>query len=74
MLPGTLSENSLHPARDIQMSKSKKREPKVVETGKADKVTPWNALFKLPEDRRFRVFGFLVWLLGMLIILWVFRS
>jgi len=56
------------------MSKSKKKGPEVVKTGKADDVKPWNALFKLPEDRRFRVFGFLVWLLGVLIILWVFRS
>jgi len=56
------------------MSKNKKKGPEVVETGKADDVTPWNALFKLPEERRYRVLGILVWLLGVLIILWVFRS
>ncbi len=56
------------------MSKSKKRKPEVVETGKADNVTPWNALFRLPEEKKYRVFGFIVWLLGMLIIMWVFRS
>ena len=56
------------------MSKNKKKGPEVVKAGKTEDVTPWNALFKLPEDRRFRVFGFLVWLLGVMIILWVFRS
>ncbi|MCX5834004.1 MAG: hypothetical protein NTV99_05760 [Deltaproteobacteria bacterium] len=56
------------------MSKNKKREAEVVETGKADDVKPWNAVFRLPEKQKYRVFAFLVWLLGMLIILWVFKS
>ena len=38
------------------------------------RVTPWNALFKLPEKERYRLYGFLVWLLGIFIILWVFKA
>jgi hypothetical protein len=72
--PGLFPTKSPHITGDIQMSKSKKRESKVVETGKTDDVTPWNAVFKLPEGQKYRIFGFLVWLLGVLIILWVFRS
>jgi hypothetical protein len=56
------------------MSKNKKKGPGVILTPKADDVKPWNAIFRLPEDKKYRVYGFLVWLLGMLIIMWVFRS
>ena len=56
------------------MGKNKKKEPEIIETGKADPVTPWNAIFKLPEKTRYRVFAFLVWLLGLFFIFWAFRS
>jgi hypothetical protein len=56
------------------MGKNKKKKPEIVEAGSAHKVTPWNALFRLPEKQKYRAFAFLVWLLGMFIILWVFRN
>ncbi len=56
------------------MSKNKKKKLKVVETPKAEDVKPWNALFRLPAEKRYRVLAFLVWFLGILIILWVFRA
>jgi len=56
------------------MSKNKKKKLKAVETPKAEDVKPWNALFRLPAEKRYRVLAFLVWFLGILIILWVFRA
>ncbi len=56
------------------MGKNKKKEPEVVESGKAGNVTPWNAIFRLPENQKYRVFAYLAWLLGLFLILWAFRS
>jgi len=42
------------------MGKNKKKDPEVVETGKASHATPWNDIFKLPEKQKYCVFAFLV--------------
>lgn len=56
------------------MGKNKKKKPEAAGAGTTGDVTPWNAIFRLPEQQKYRVFAFLVWLLGMFIILWVFRN
>ncbi|MGB4548409.1 MAG: hypothetical protein WBI10_05780 [Syntrophales bacterium] len=56
------------------MGKNKKKKLATAEPAKPGDVTPWNALFRLPETQRYRVYGFLVWLLGMFVLLWVFRN
>jgi hypothetical protein len=56
------------------MGKNKKKKLEAAEPAKPGDVTSWNAIFRLPEKQRYRVFAFLVWLLGMFIILWVFRE
>jgi len=56
------------------MGRNKKKKAESAGTGAPDEITPWNAILRLPERQKYRVLAFLVWLLGMFIILWVFRN